>query len=59
MEELGNVKSQSRSAERRACMTQLIRMTREDQAAVIQENFRSEMSNNRSESPVKPMIINT
>ena len=40
IDELANVKSQSRSQERRACMTQLIRMTREDQAAVIQENFR-------------------
>lgn len=41
IEELQNVKTQSRSTERRACMTQLIRMTREDQAAVIQENFRT------------------
>ena len=39
LDELSNVKTQTRSAERRQCMNQLIRMTR-DQAAVIQENFR-------------------
>jgi hypothetical protein len=40
IDELANVKSQSRAAERRACMTQLIRMTREEKAGIIQENFR-------------------
>ena len=40
IDELSHVKTQSRSNERRQCMSQLIRMTREDQAGVIQENFR-------------------
>jgi len=40
IEELQNVKTQTRTSERRSCMTQLIRMTREGQAAIIHENFR-------------------
>ena len=40
IEELQNVKSQSRANERKACMTQLIRMSREGQMNVIQDNFR-------------------
>ena len=40
IEELQNIKSQSRSNERKACMTQLIRMSREGQITVIQDNFR-------------------
>lgn len=40
IEELQNVKTQSRAAERRACMTQLIRMTRDGSVQVIQDNFR-------------------
>lgn len=41
IEELQNVKTQTRSTERRASMTQLIRLTREgNSAAVIKEKFR-------------------
>ena len=40
IEELQNVKSQSRANERKACMTQLIRMSRDGQMIVIQDNFR-------------------
>ena len=40
IEELQNIKSQSRSNERKACMTQLIRMSRDGQITVIQDNFR-------------------
>ena len=41
IEELQTVKTQSRSVERKACMTQLIRMSREGQhTLLIQENFR-------------------
>merc|ERR1712001_443855 len=39
--ELQNIKSQSRSNERKACMTQLIRMSRDGQIGVIQDNFRT------------------
>merc|ERR1719204_2568188 len=42
IEELQSIKSQTRSSERKACMTQLIRMSREGQhTVVIQENFRA------------------
>jgi len=42
IDELQSVKTQSRSVERKACMTQLIRMSREGQhTLVIQENFRA------------------
>jgi len=42
MEMLQSVKTQSRAPERRACMTQLIRMAREARSvAVVQENFRA------------------
>ena len=40
IEELQNAKTQSRSNERKACMTQLIRMSRDGQMVAIQENFR-------------------
>ena len=40
IEELQNIKNQSRSNERKACMTQLIRMSRDGQITVIQDNFR-------------------
>ena len=42
MEILQSVKTQSMANERRSCMTQLIRMTREGNrgVAVIQDNFR-------------------
>ena len=41
MEILSSVKTQSRSAERRTSMTQLIRMTRDGKTAIIQEHFKS------------------
>ena len=41
METLALVKTQSKPAEWRTCMTQLIRMTREGKTGVIQENFRA------------------
>ena len=40
IDELQNVKSQSRSNERRACMTQLIRLTRDGNSSIIKEKFR-------------------
>merc|ERR1712223_112865 len=40
IDELQNVKTNTRSTERRACMTQLIRMAREGNAVVIKEKFR-------------------
>ncbi len=40
IEELQNVKTQTRSNERRACMTQLIRLAREGNIAIIKEKFR-------------------
>jgi len=40
VDELQNVKTNTRSTERRACMTQLIRMAREGNAVVIKEKFR-------------------
>lgn len=40
MEILQSVKTQSRTVERRTCMTQLIRMTREGKTQIIQENFK-------------------
>ena len=40
METLQSVRTQSQTSERRSCMTQLIRMTREGKTNVIQENFR-------------------
>ncbi len=39
-EELQNVKTHSRSTERRACMTQLIRLARDGHALAIKEKFR-------------------
>ncbi len=41
METLQSVKTQTLAAERRTCMTQLIRMTREGRSGVIQDNFRA------------------
>ena len=40
IDELQNVKTQSRSSERKACMTQLIRLARDGHAPVIKEKFR-------------------
>ena len=41
MDTLQSVKTQSQAAERRTCMTQLIRMTREGRSGVIGDNFRA------------------
>ena len=40
IEELQTVKSQTRSTERRACMTQLMRLARDGHTEVIKEKFR-------------------
>ena len=40
IDELQNIKTQSRSNERRSCMTQLIRLTRDGNCVVIKEKFR-------------------
>ena len=40
IEELQNVKTQTRASERKACMTQLIRMSRDGQMNIIQDHFR-------------------
>ena len=40
IDELQNVKTQSRSNERRSSMTQLIRLTRDGNSSIIKEKFR-------------------
>ena len=40
IDELQNVKTNTRSTERRACMTQLIRLARDGNSVIIKEKFR-------------------
>ena len=40
IEELQTIKTQTRSTERRACMTQLMRLARDGHTEVIKEKFR-------------------